>query len=112
MTCFFKLSADQLLVFFNDRGLRSKISPCQRNCTLGARDFSSAVSGFCQFFIVTCARVNLVCGGLRHRIQVQHTGFFQQSTGNVSGLTYSLSGAATKVSLSLSKTITVIEFDL
>ena len=24
--------------------------------TLGARDFSSAVSGFCQVFIVTCAK--------------------------------------------------------
>ena len=25
-------------------------------CTLGARDFSSAVSGFCQIFIVTSAK--------------------------------------------------------
>ena len=39
---------------------------CLKWCTLGARDFSSAVSGFCQVFIVTRAGKSLVAARIAH----------------------------------------------
>ena len=42
---------------------------CARSITLGARDFSSAVSGFCQVFIVTRAKSFAARGfGLRPKM--------------------------------------------
>ena len=62
VTCFLKLSADQLLVILIDHRLRSKISHCQRNFVLWFRSHP-------QGFFVNMTSNDLLCADVENYLR-------------------------------------------